>query len=168
MEHRVGGENEGGTGWGGVEEEKAKCLRKGILQILEGQKNDSPGQRVWNGDNSTALSYSRLGPLILQDLQATVQCVPVFVCLQALQDTRGPESLAANPSGVLVSTFSVPDTYLHPGLDHIQRRVPKDTGCTSNGAKDPGDQWVHRLVGIVSWIRVQLQSEHQGRSEGGA
>lgn len=35
------------------------------------------------------LSYSRLGPLILQDLQATVQGVPVFVCLQALQDTTG-------------------------------------------------------------------------------
>lgn len=93
---------------GGVEEEQAKCPRKGILQILEGQKNDSPGQRAWNGDNSTALSYSRLGPLILQDLQATVQCVPVFVCLQALQDTRGPESLASNPSGVLVPTFSAP------------------------------------------------------------
>lgn len=50
------------------------------------------------GTTALPLPHSRLEPLIPQDLQATVPCVPVFVCLQALQDSSTAQGSVASPA----------------------------------------------------------------------
>lgn len=113
------------------------------------------------------LPHSRLEPLIPQDLQATVPCIPVFVRLQALKDSSMPQGVQRLACHKLLPPFW-PHPYLHASLDHIQRSVPEDTGCTSHSSKHSSDQWVHGLVGVVPWVGVGFQSESDRKSKGRA
>lgn len=98
---------------------------------------------------ATLLGHLRLESLLPQDLQAAVPRVAVLVCLQPLQDTN--QVLTGLLSGQGPSSLG-PSPYLHPGLDHIQWGVPKDTGSSRDGPKDPSDERVHGLVGVVAWM----------------
>lgn len=60
------------------------------------------------GTTALPLPHSRLEPLIPQDLQATVPRIPVFVRLQALQDSIMPQGSAASPCHRLPTPFLAP------------------------------------------------------------
>lgn len=47
---------------------------------------------------------------------------------------------------------------LHPGLNHIQWSVSKDTGGTGESSKQPGDQGVDDFVGVVTLKRDKKRS----------
>ena len=47
-------------------------------------------------------------------------------------------------------TGAVYTTYLHSGLNDIQRGVPKHAGCTRHGSEQTGEERVDILVWVVA------------------
>lgn len=148
-------------------EEGAARGGRGVLQTPGGLKNDSLGQEERRPERP-ALFYSRLGPLILQDLQAAVQCVPVFVCLQALQDTRGRQCLATSPCLGPLSPPSQPPTPTCILVLITSRGVfPKTLAAPAMAPKTPVISGFIGLLGLSPGCEYSC-SQNTGVSQKGA
>jgi hypothetical protein len=55
-----------------------------------------------------------------------------------------------------IKKIVIRETNLHPGLNHVNRCVPKHTGCPSNSSNTEGPEATN-VLGVVTLLEVPLE-----------